>query len=74
MFSVLTMTETSKKLGENIKKLRIQKGMNQLELSSILGVDTAYISNVENGKKNPTIRTVENIAKALKIDVNKLLK
>ncbi|MBT7556940.1 helix-turn-helix transcriptional regulator [Candidatus Woesearchaeota archaeon] len=68
------MTETSKKLGENIKKLRVQKGMNQLELCRVLGVDTAYISNVENGKKNPTLKTVDKIAKVLKVDVNELLK
>ncbi len=74
MFFILAMTETSKKLGENIKKLRVQKGMNQLELCSILRVDTAYISNIENGKKNPTLKTVEKIAKVLKVDVNKLLK
>ena len=68
------MTEASKKLGENIKKLRIQRGLNQQELCDLLGVDTAYLSNVENGKTNPTLRTVEKIAKVLNVSVNKLLK
>ncbi len=68
------MSEVSKKLGQNIKKLRVQRGMNQQELCRILGVDTAYISNVENGKKNPTLKTVEKIAKILNMSVNKLLK
>ena len=68
------MTETSKKLGENIKELRIRKGMNQQDLCRILGVDTAYVSNIENGKTNPTLKTVEKISKVLNVSINELLK
>jgi len=39
-----------------------------------LGLDRAYISNVENGKQNLTISTMEKVAKALGVSVDQLLK
>ena len=33
-----------------------------------------YISNIENGRMNPTLSTIERIAKALDISVDELLK
>jgi len=39
-----------------------------------IGADVSYISNVENGNKNPTLSTIERIADALGVSVDKLLK
>ena len=68
------MNKSAKKLGENIKEIRTQKGMSQGDLCRKLGVDRAYMSNVENGNKNPTLGTIERIAKALNVSVDELLK
>ncbi len=68
------MNKSSKKLGENIKKIRLAKGMTQGDLCRRLEVDRAYMSNIESGKKNPTLSTIENIAKALNVSVDELLK
>ena len=48
--------------------------MTQGDLCRELEVDRAYMSNVESGKKNPTLSTITNIAKALGVLVNELLK
>ncbi len=48
--------------------------MSQGILAKKLGVDRAYISNVENGRMNPTLSTLEKIAKALGISSSELLK
>ena len=48
--------------------------MSQGDLATALNVDRAYISNIENGRMNPTLRTLERIAKALGISSSKLLK
>jgi transcriptional regulator with XRE-family HTH domain len=68
------VNKSSKKLGENIKKIRLAKGMTQGDLCRKLEVDRAYMSNIESGKKNPTLSTIENIAKALNVSVDELLK
>ena len=68
------MTDNAKKLGANIKRIRALQGMSQGDLCRALALDRAYISNVENGKKNPTLSTITNIAKALNVSADELLK
>ena len=65
--------ESGKKLGENLKKLRLKKKMSQGDLAKALDVDRAYISNIENGRMNPTLSTLEKIAKALKASIKDLV-
>jgi len=48
--------------------------MTQGDLCRKLEVDRAYMSNIESGKKNPTLSTITNIAKALNVSVDELLK
>jgi len=48
--------------------------MTQGDLCRKLEVDRGYMSNVETGKKNPTLSTIERIADALGVSVDKLLK
>lgn len=64
----------SKKLGGNLRELRLGMSMSQGDLANALNVDRAYISNIENGRMNPTLSTLEKIAGALNVSVDKLLK
>jgi transcriptional regulator with XRE-family HTH domain len=68
------MSTISKKLGQNIKKIREMVNMSQGDICRITGMDRGYISRVENGSKNPTISNLEKIAKALGVEPNELLK
>jgi len=68
------MNKISTKLGQNLKKIRTQKKMSQGDIARNLGVDRGYISNIENGKKNPTLATVDKLAKALGVPADELLK
>jgi len=65
---------SSKRLGENLKKLRLKKKMSQGDISRKLGVDRAYISSIENGRMNPTLTTLEKLAEAMGINSSELLK
>jgi len=65
---------TGKKLGENLRKLRLKKNLSQGDLAKSLDVDRAYISNIENGRMNPTLSTLEKISGALGISSSELLK
>lgn len=68
------MKDDAKKLGENLKKIRMTKNITQTELAETLGVDKSFISNIENGKANPTLSTIAGLAKVLKVSTNELLK
>ena len=65
--------QSSKKLGENLRKLRLKKNFSQGDLAKKLEVDRAYISNIENGRMNPTLSTLEKIAQALKVSIKELV-
>ena len=68
------MDKISKQLGQNMKRIRAKKGMSQGDIARALEVDRGYISNIENGKKNPTIATIQKLANALKVSADELLK
>ncbi len=67
------MTNSSRKLASNMKKIRARKHMSQGDICRALGVDRAYISTIESGKQNPTLSTIEKIAIALDVSVSELL-
>ena len=57
------------KIGKRIKELRINKlKMTQEEFANILGVDRSYLSRVESGKQNITMRMLGFIC--LKLDIS----
>ena len=68
------MKNESVKLGENLKRIRVDKGISQGDIARFLTVDKSFISNIENGKANPTLSTITKLAKALNTKVEKLLK
>ena len=68
------MKSESAKLGKNLKRIRTEKGITQGDIVRNLGVSRSFISNIENGKTNPTLSTITNIAKALGVSSDELLK
>lgn len=68
------MKDDAKKLGGNLKKIRTTKSITQTELAKKLNVDKSFISNIEKGKTNPTLSTIANLAQALEVSTNELLK
>ena len=61
-----------KKLGKNIKKLRLKNGLTQEDLSLELNLDWSYIGKVENAKMNITIDKMILIADFFKVSVKNL--
>ena len=58
---------------DNIIKIRREKFISQEFIANALGVDTAVVSNIENGKRELKVKELEIIAKALGVDVLYLL-
>ena len=62
-------------IGKNIKRLRRAKEISQDRLSKLADVSLQTIVKMElDDKPNPTIETVQNIAKALDISIDDLMK
>jgi len=68
------MNKISEQLGKNMKRIRAKKKMSQGDIARALEVDRGYISNIENGKKNPTLATIQKLANALGVSPDELLK
>jgi len=68
------MHQAPKRLAKNMKRTREEKQMSQGDICRALGCDRAFISNLEAGKGNPTLATIERVAKALGVTSDELLK
>ena len=56
-----------KLVGDNCARLRKAKGWTQEELAERSGLSQQYLSDLERGKRNPTIVTIYEIAIALEV-------
>ena len=54
-------------LGENVRRLRNERGLSQEELAFRAGMKRSYLSDLERGKRNPTVRAMGRLAEALAI-------
>jgi len=68
-------SNNNSKIADNIKKYRNKLGISQDKLSKLADVTYNTIIKIESGaNKNPTIETLQKIAKALNVGVDDLLK
>lgn len=69
----MTELEYIKTLGQNIKKIRLEKRMNQVDLALACDFKKPNMQRIEAGNTNPTFKTLLKIAKALEVNVSDLL-
>lgn len=61
-------------IGENIQRLRLEKGMTQEDLAIKSGVSYTTLIKIERGSvQNPTVLTIKKIANALEVTVDIIL-
>ena len=61
-------------LGQNVRRAREKAALTQEKLAEIAELDATYISGIERGLRNPGIKNVARIAKALGITTSELCK
>lgn len=64
----------NKQLGMRIRYLREQKKMTLEDLSFEADINKNYLSDLERGNRNPTVKILEKIAMALEITLEELFK
>jgi transcriptional regulator with XRE-family HTH domain len=63
-----------KLVGKNLKRIREKKGLTQERLAEISGFTQQYISGIEQGRRNPTVITLYELAAALGVSHLELLR
>ena len=67
------MSTKTQAFGRALKKIRVRKKFTQESLSLQADLARVYISELEYGKKTPSIETVFKISKALNIKCSRLI-
>ena len=68
------MVTNYEKLGSTVRKLRKEKGLSQETFADAIGRDARTVVAIETGKRNPTLKTLNKIAKVLGVTLSDLFK
>ena len=60
-------------VGRNVRRYRLKKDWSQEELAHQAGLQQSYLSNIENGIRNPTVKVLQKLADALGVKPAALL-
>ncbi|MBQ3818823.1 helix-turn-helix transcriptional regulator [bacterium] len=66
--------EFLKEFGLQLKFYRIKKGLTQAQLGDRVEISEHRLSEIERGRCNLTLKTVNKLANALNVDVSKFFK
>lgn len=64
------MNENLVRLGKRIRQIRLEKGKSQLDLALDANVNRNYLSDLENGRRNPSILILYRLADALEVEIS----
>ena len=59
--SVVGMSELNAQIGQLLKDLREERGWSLRELGLVVGMNKMYLGDIELGKRNPSINSLEKI-------------
>lgn len=62
------------RLGRRIRELRTVRGWNQPYLAELSGLGRIYISQLENGRKQACIRTIDVLAQSFELTISEFMK
>jgi len=60
------------KFGERVREMRLAAGLSQESLAEKCGLDRTYISGIERGKRNLSLKNIEALAIALDVSISNL--
>ena len=59
-------------VAKQIRKIRLEKGVSQEKFASLCNLDRTYISSIERGNRNISIKVLERISIALNVKISEL--
>jgi len=61
-------------VGKNLRAARLAAGLTLRQVAELSGILFQYVYKIENGEKNLTLSTIDNLAKVLQVDASDLLR
>lgn len=68
------MKSVQQKFGHRVRELRESKKVSQEELAYTAGMHRTYLGGIERGERNPSLKNIAAIAKALDVDLSELFR
>ena len=56
-----------------LRAIRLERGYTQAEVAKMAGIAQPTYSNIENGKKNPSINTLKRLARVLGCSIENII-
>jgi transcriptional regulator with XRE-family HTH domain len=66
------MKDIKKLFGKRVRELRLVKGLSQEELAFRADIHRTYLGGIERGERNPALKNIAAIAKALGVSLSEL--
>lgn len=66
-------TDIRVRLGNRVREMRLERGWTQVEMAEMFGLDRSYVSEIETGKKDPSLRVLKTIADGFKMSLSQFL-
>ena len=60
------------RFGRRLRELRLDTGLSQESFADKCGLDRTYVSGIERGQRNVSLRNIELLARTLKISISEL--
>jgi transcriptional regulator with XRE-family HTH domain len=60
-------------LVKRLRALRAERGLSQMALAERAGIGRSYLARLELGQQDPTLATLEKLARALGVKVSRLI-
>ncbi len=58
----------NKVVGDNVRRLRIERKLTQEQLAHDVEIDLTYLGGIERGRRNPTVAVLGRLASALSVN------
>lgn len=69
MQPILVYARGETNMKNNIAVIRKEKGFSQKDFAEMVGISANWMNHIENGKRRPSIKTIEMIAEKLGVSV-----
>lgn len=67
-------TDIRVRFGQRVRSLRKKRGWSQVETADALGIDRSYLSEIEGGKKDPSLTIVKTFADGFGLTISQLMR
>lgn len=61
-------------VGENVRRLRLERGLSQEKLAFDAQIDLTYLGGIERGRRNPSLMVMASLADALSVPLEEIVR